>query len=98
MLAESASIVVASQEVDHQARDLIDLLIESEVPGIEQVELGVGHIALISLGSGNDEGGIVTAPHHERWRCVLAKPCLPRMVGRDVGAIVVKEARLDLAL
>ena len=78
--------------------DLIDFLVESEVPGIQDVDLGVGHVALVGLRPGQRERGIVLAPQDEQRGPGLPKPGLPLRIGGDVRLVVVEEVGLDLSL
>jgi hypothetical protein len=42
------SVLMPFEEVDRESRDLIDLFVECKVAGVEQVDLGVRHVALES--------------------------------------------------
>jgi hypothetical protein len=42
--------LAALQELQHQVRDRIRLLIEREVPGVEDVHLCVWHVPAVCLG------------------------------------------------
>jgi hypothetical protein len=43
-------------------------LIQGKVTGVEQINFGVGQVALEGLGTSGDERGIVSAPEHESRR------------------------------
>src|ERR1700720_862939 len=62
------------QERKNETRDLVVLLVQGEVAGVEQVDLGVRKIALERLRTGSDERGV----HDDRYesgqdRCRRAK-------------------------
>ena len=86
------------QEVEHETSDLIDLLIECEVAGVNQMNLGIRQVPLVSFRARGDEGGIITAPDNQRRWLVFAQPRLPGGVGGDVGAIIVEQICLDFPL
>src|SRR5215813_4516893 len=65
---------MSGQEVDHESCDLVDLLIQCEVAGVNQMNLGVRQVTLVSLRARRDEGGIITPPDNQRRRLVLAQP------------------------
>lgn len=50
------------QECENQSRDLVVLLVEREMAGIEQMDFGVRQIALVGLASGRDERGSLLIP------------------------------------
>jgi len=51
------------QERKNETRDLVVLLVQGEVAGVEQVDLGVRKIALERLRTGSDERGV----HDDRY-------------------------------
>jgi len=89
---------VAGHEIEDQAGQFVDLLVHDEVPGIELLDLGIGQVAAIGFGASGDELGIVGAPGDQCRRPVFQQPGLPPRVGGDIGAVVVEQRRLNLAL
>ena len=43
------------QELEHQRRDFIDLLVEREMTGVEEVNFGVGDVAFVGFRARRDE-------------------------------------------
>ena len=60
----------ASQKISSQLCDLVRLLVERKVAGIEDVDLRLGQIALISGRLGNQKRGVVSAPNNQRGRLI----------------------------
>ena len=86
------------QERENKTRDVVVLLVQGEMAGVEQVNFAIRQIALERLRTGSDERGIVPPPDHQNRRLVLAQPRLPRRVRSDVCPVVVQQIGLDLAL
>ena len=86
------------QKSPHKRCDLVDLLVEREVPGIEDMKLRAWNLALIGEGSGDRKGGIIPAPDNEHRRLMLAHPSLPGGVGGDIGLVVVEKIGLNFGL
>ncbi len=80
----------------HQARDLVAFVLESEVAGVEEMQLGVGKILEIGEGAGRREDVVVLSPDDERGRTALAEELLEARVEVDVSAVVVEEVELEL--
>ena len=89
---------VFDQERGHQTCDLIVLLVEREMAGLEQMYFSIRQIALVRLCPRGDKRGIVPSPDHQGRRLVLPQPCLPCRIGRDIRPVVVEQICLDLAL
>ena len=60
----------ASQKISNQLCDLVWLLVERKVAGIEDVDLRPRQIALISGRLGNQERGVVAAPNNQCGRLI----------------------------
>ena len=75
---------MASHELEDQARDLVSVLVEREVAGVQQMDFGIGWISRERLGAERSEGRIVCAPGHQCGRLVIAQPGLPLRVGGDI--------------
>ena len=58
-----ASLHLAVVERSHQRRDLVAVILNREVAGVEHMQLGVFHIALKSAAARLGEDRIVRAPH-----------------------------------
>jgi hypothetical protein len=86
------------QERKNETRDVVILLVQGEMAGVEQVDLAIRQVALERLRTGSDERGIVPPPDHKNWWPVLAQPRLPRRIGRDIRPVVVQQIGLDFAL
>src|ERR1700674_287714 len=88
----------AAHEVPDDLRNLIRCGIEREMTRIEDVDLGLRHVAAIGLGLRELERLVVLAPQDEKPRLLFAHPGLPPGVGVDVRAVVVEEVALDVGL
>src|SRR5690242_4947180 len=86
------------QERKYKPRDLVVFLVQREMAGIEQVDIGARQVALERLRAGGDERGIVPPPDYQSWWLVLTQPRLPRRVRGDVCPVVGQQIGLDLAL
>jgi len=65
------------QERKNETRDLVAVLVQGEVAGVEQADFGVRKTALERLRTGSDERGIVPPPDHKnRWptSCGATRP------------------------
>ena len=72
--------------------------LESEMSGVEHVDLRVGIVAKVSLAAGSDEDLIPCAPHHERRRPVAAEIVLPLGIEGKVGSVIVEQVELDVGV
>ena len=53
--------------------------------GVEEMDLGVGHVAAVGLRLGGQEGRVVAAPRHQQRRPVRAQPLLRDRAAADVA-------------
>src|SRR5712692_6824717 len=97
-LALIESLCPRLDEASDELRDLIGGGIEREMTRVEDVDLGLWHIAAISLGLRKLERQVVLAPENEKPRLLLAHPGLPLGVGIDVRAVIVEEIALNVGL
>jgi len=65
--------ILLCQECTHQRRNLVNLLVEREVPGVQDMYLRLWHIALVGKRAAIREGGVPLAPDDEHQRLVLAQ-------------------------
>ena len=61
--------------MDHRCHN-IQLVFESKVSGVEQMQVGLGKVAEIGTGFGCRKNFVVLVPHDQRGRLILAKECL----------------------
>src|SRR5215467_12782544 len=85
-------------EIIGQADDLRRLFIQSEMAGIENVNVCAANILFVCLCTGYDKRRIVASPHYEHWRLMIAQPLLPDWIDPEVILIVVKEVDLNVRL
>src|ERR1700722_8161844 len=95
---EWRSLFLPIHEIMHQRRNLIGFRVEREVAGVENVNLGVGHVLPIALRLAEIERQVMLAPDHQQTRLLLAHPGLPLGIGVDVRSIVVEEVGLNIRL
>src|SRR5215510_15626707 len=79
------------QKGPNQRGDFHAFFLQSEVTGIEQVELHVLQITFVKVCPGVGENRVVLSPDDERWRLIFAKILLPFRVEWRVAAVAVKE-------
>src|SRR4051794_19198965 len=89
---------VLTEEAARRVGDELELFLEREVSGVEEVQLRVGQVALVGLGAGGAEDLVVRAPGDQCWRLVLAEVMMEGLVLRDVEPVVVEELELDVAV
>ena len=65
---------------------------------VYDVDFGFGDVAAIGFGLGGVEGRFVLAPDYQEAGLILAHPGVPLRIVLHVGAVVVEEVDLDLAL
>lgn len=63
---------------------------------VEQVDVGLGHVAEVREGTVHDEERIVAPPNDQSRRLALSEPGLPHLVLLEIGAIVEGEVELGL--
>ena len=78
------------QERKDETRNFVVFLVQGEMAGVEQVDLGIRKIALERLRTGSDERGIVPPPDYQSRWLMFTQPCLPLRVRSDVCPLVVQ--------
>jgi hypothetical protein len=66
------------------------------VSGVEEMNLGPGHVPPVGFRLGGQERRVVAAPEHQQRRLVRTQPLLPGRVAGDVRAVVVEQVGLDI--
>src|SRR4051794_40753444 len=66
--------------------------------GVENMNLGAGHILAIALRLARVEREIILAPDNQQTRLLLAHPRLPLRIGVHISAIIVEQIALNLRL
>jgi hypothetical protein len=89
---------VLAEEVPHQVRYRVAVLLKREVSGVEQVKLQIRQVFLVGLSAGSGEDRIVLSPDHKRRRLVLAEVGLPLRIQRRVAAVAVEQRELDIGV
>jgi hypothetical protein len=70
--------------------------LQREMSGIEQMNLCIREIALISGSTSGQKCRIMTTPDGEKRRTVLTKVGLEGWIERDVAAVIEDQIELDL--
>ena len=70
------------------------VLIKDEVARFEPNQLGVRQVLLVGLGAGRNEKRIVLAPNNQCLGTVRGERLMPRVVGGDVGLVVLEQVEL----
>ena len=71
------------------------VLFESEVAGVEQMDLRIAYVAPKSFSSRRREDRVVLAPDGEHGRLMIAEVLVPCRIERRVRPVVVGERELD---
>jgi hypothetical protein len=87
---------VRFKEMKDFLADFSGVRFQGEMACIVEHHLGLGIVALVSLGARGEEERIVLAPDCQRRWLVLAEEFLELGIERDVGFIVADEIELDL--
>src|SRR6185295_18811218 len=78
-----------------QSGDLVVVVFEGEVAGVEEVKLGVGYVAHEGLAALWREDGVMCAPHDQgRWPVTL-QVLVPGWVLLGICAVVIEEVEVD---
>ena len=87
----------AREELPDECSNPCTMRLESEMSGVEHVDLRVGIVAKVSLAAGSDEDLTSRAPHHERRR-PAAEIVLPLGIEGKVGSVIVEQVELDVGV
>src|SRR5262249_43180039 len=90
------SVSSACEEVADHCRDLLRMSLEREVTGVEEMDYGIGNIALERLSAARQEKRIILPPHRQEARLVRPEVVLECRVQRDVALVVAEQVQLDL--
>ena len=71
---------------------------ESEVSGIQEMNLRIGKVALVRQRALRREHVVILSPNDHCRRLVLAEECLELRIEGRVGAIVVEQRQLDFPI
>src|SRR5208337_3546699 len=82
LCSRRAQLDILTEEVPHQVGDLVAVLLEREVSGVEQVKLQGLQVSLVWLGAGWRKYLIVLSPDDQGRRLVVAEVGLPFRVQR----------------
>src|SRR5690606_31127209 len=86
----------AVEEVADQHGNLFRVRLQREVTSVQQVNLRVGKIPLISVCASRNERRIMASPHGKKRRTMLAKIGLESRVQRHIAAIVQGQIKLNV--
>src|SRR5687768_16564194 len=89
---------VLREEFTHQLGDFLSTGFQSEVTGVEQMELERLQISLVGLSTSGREDFIVLAPRNQHGRLVLTEIFLPLGIERRVAAVAEDQVKLDLVV
>ncbi|MNN72329.1 hypothetical protein D3C81_1883570 [compost metagenome] len=68
------------------------------MPGIEEVETGIGHVIEVGMCTRRNERRVTLAPDNQRGRLLFPQESLPLGIGFDVAPVVLKQLDLNLPL
>src|SRR5262245_21957579 len=86
------------EEIPHEGGDLVAVRLEGEVPGVEEMELQILHVAPVRLGAPGRENLVVPTPHDQHRRLAPAEVLLPLRVERRIAAVAQEQVELDLVV
>src|SRR6266853_3525408 len=78
-----------------ERRNLVAMILQGEVTGVEHVQLRILEITLKRARPFLGEDRVVRSPHDERWRLILAQILVPPRVLFDVGPVIVEQVELN---
>ena len=81
---------MSPDEVIDQMHDGVQLFIQGEVPGVEQVQFSGGKIIEVRACACLREELIVAPPGQKHGGLMFAHPRLPRGIQRDVGLVIIE--------
>jgi hypothetical protein len=84
----AASLQFFLEKGANERGDLIDLFVQREVSGVEDMNFRRGYISLVGRCAAEGERRIILAPDHQYRRFILAQPGLPSGISGHVVAIV----------
>src|SRR5262249_45375093 len=82
---------------DDVPRDHIEAVLDSEVPGVEPMNLRVGQVTQIGLAALGRKEDVSLAPEDQRFRLAAPQELLPRRIQRHVRPVVVQQIELNAA-
>src|SRR5690348_1355072 len=85
----------ACEEVADVPGDFLQVALQGEVSGLEEMDLGVGQVALEGAGSVRAEDFVVGPPNGQQRHLAVAEVLLQLGVEGDVGRIVPEQCELD---
>ena len=88
----------AREKIADDGCDLGRMAFEREMPGFEEVDLGVWIIPLEGLRPGRQEERIVLAPYRKDRRTPGAEVVLEFGIERDVALIIAEQVELNLVI
>ena len=91
MDARRDAVVVEPHDV---VGDLLEVVLDREVAGVETDELGVGEVAEVRLAAFGREEDVALPPEDEGVRLAPAERRLPRRVQSSVRSVVVEQVEL----
>src|SRR5262249_56594102 len=77
----------SGKKIADQRDDLVGLVLQREMAGVEEVELGVAKVALVRVRTVGGEDRVVLAPDDQRRRPVLAEIGLNGGIEAPRGAL-----------
>ena len=84
------------QKFTHKGGNLRMMAFEGKVSAGDEMDFGIGQVALEGFGSSGDERRIVLAPDSQQRRLVVAKVLLELRIKSQVRAVVEDEVVLHL--
>ena len=89
-------VPLSLQKFADRLGDFTRMRLQGEMTGVEKLNLGLGQIAFVSLGSCGQEERVVAAPHRQKWWPILSEVGLEIWVKSDVARVIEEEIELSL--
>ncbi len=93
-----AGYLVFREECLNSTGDFFAVRFKREVSGVQEMRLQILQVAAVGRSAFWWKDEIVFSPHNQSRRLILAEEILKFRVQRDVGAVVVHEVHLDIAV
>src|SRR5262245_56252339 len=90
------SVALSLEKFADCGSDFSRVRLQSEMPGVEKLNLGLGQVAFVSLRPRGQEERVIAAPDRQKRRPMLSEVGLEIGVKSDVARVIEEEIELSL--
>src|SRR5262245_18000587 len=90
------SVALSLQKFADRGGDFSRVRLQSEMTGLQKLNLGLGQVAFVSLRPGRQEERVIAAPDRQKRRPMLSEVGLEIGVKSDVAGVIEEEIELSL--